>query len=269
MYIHFRDSLKSLLVSAITQERLVIPNKYGEKLVGVLEGAGSKKLVILCHGLQSSKEETLILNLAAGLTGQGFSIFRFDFSGNGESEGEFQFGNYRKEADDLHAVVLYLSGRQYEISAIVGHSKGATSVLLYSSTYNDVFTFISASGRFALDRGIENWLGEGFKEIIEKDGFIDVKDRTGKVKFRVTKESLMERLSIDIRSECLSISKDCRFLIVHGTSDEAIPVEDAFELAKHVPNNKLHIIEGASHCYTDHQEEWVSAVVDFLKSEQV
>jgi len=40
-----------------------------------------------------------------------------------ESEGEFQYGNYSKEAEDLHAVTQYLS-QAHEICAILGHSKG-------------------------------------------------------------------------------------------------------------------------------------------------
>jgi len=41
-----------------------------------------------------------------------------------ESEGQFEYGNYRKEADDLHSVVLYLYQKSYDIAAVVGHSKG-------------------------------------------------------------------------------------------------------------------------------------------------
>lgn len=40
-----------------------------------------------------------------------------------ESEGDFEFGNYRKEADDLHAVIQYLS-EGHKVCAILGHSKG-------------------------------------------------------------------------------------------------------------------------------------------------
>lgn len=46
-----------------------------------------------------------------------------------ESEGEFQYGNYKKEAADLHSVVLYLRQEKYDVAAIVGHSKGG----LYAS----------------------------------------------------------------------------------------------------------------------------------------
>ena len=41
-----------------------------------------------------------------------------------ESEGQFEYGNYRKEADDLYSVVLYLYQKNYDVTAVVGHSKG-------------------------------------------------------------------------------------------------------------------------------------------------
>ncbi|XP_058073882.1 uncharacterized protein LOC131222731 isoform X2 [Magnolia sinica] len=194
----------------IQQQKITIPNNRGEKLVGILLETGSRELVVICHGFQSSKEGKTIASVAAALTREGISTFRFDFSGNGESEGSFQYGNYREEADDLHAVVLYFSGIKREISAIIGHSKG-------------------------------------------------------NVEFRVTEESLMDRLNTDMRAACLSIDKDCRVLTVHGSEDEIIPVEDASEFAKLIPNHKLHILEGANHGYNSHRDELASIVLDFLR----
>lgn len=60
-----------------------------------------------------------------------------------------------------------------------------------------------------------------------------------------------------------------RFFTVHGSADEIIPVEDAYEFAKHIPNHKLHVIEGANHCYTAHRKELSDAVVDFITSSEV
>jgi len=60
-----------------------------------------------------------------------------------------------------------------------------------------------------------------------------------------------------------------RFLTVHGSADKTIPVEDAYEFAKHVPNHKLHVIEGANHNYTAHRKEVADAVVDFITSNGV
>ncbi|XP_014752170.1 uncharacterized protein LOC100835568 isoform X2 [Brachypodium distachyon] len=192
-----------------TEHRVVITNKHGEELVGLLNPVGSNEIVVLCHGFTGSKNVSMIVDLADALTKQGIGIFRFDFSGNGESGGEFQYANYRKEADDLHSVVLYLHQEKYDVKAVVGHSKG-------------------------------------------------------KVLYRVTKESLMERLNTDMRAASASISKECSFFTVHGSADVDIPLEDAYEFGKHIPTHELRVIEGADHCYTAHRKELSDAVVDII-----
>jgi uncharacterized protein len=52
-------------------------------------------------------------------------------------------------------------------------------VLLYGSMYDDVKMIVNLSGRFDLRTGIKERLGEDFMQIIEKDGYIDVKDKKG------------------------------------------------------------------------------------------
>ncbi|KAI3989287.1 hypothetical protein MKX01_004836 [Papaver californicum] len=187
-------SQKSLNSVVVEQQRVIVKNNYGENLVGVLHETGSTQVVILCHGFQSSKDSRINMSLAEVLTKQGISVFRFDFSGNGESEGTFQYGNYIKEADDLHSVVMHFLGMKHAVSAIVGHSKG----------------------------------GDVTKE--EKSS-------------TVTKESLMERLAIDMGA-CLSIGKDCRVLTVHGSADKIVPYEDASWFDKVIANHELQIVEG-------------------------
>lgn len=250
----------------VVQQKVIIPNKYGEKLVGILHETGSVEIVILCHGFQSSKEYNVMVNLAVSLGNEGISAFRFDFAGNGESEGTFQFANYYREVDDLHAVIQHFSGAKRVISAIVGHSKGGNVVLLYPSKYHDIHTVVNLSGRYDLKKGLEERLGKDFMQRIKEDGFVDIKNKTGSVDFRVTEESLLERLSTNMHEACLQIDKECRVLTVHGSADEVIPVQDALEFAKIMPNHKLHVVEGADHGYTSYQAELVPVVLNFIKS---
>ncbi|CAM0954266.1 unnamed protein product [Alopecurus aequalis] len=170
---------KSPLSPVLCGQKVLISNKLGEKLVGLLHEASSKELVILCHGLQATKNDSILIDLAAALASEGVNVCRFDFSGNGESEGVFQYGNYRKEADDLRSVVSYFLEQKYDIIALVGHSKGGNAVLLYASMYHDVTVIVNISGRFALEQGIEGRLGKNYMERIRKDGYIDVRNRKG------------------------------------------------------------------------------------------
>ncbi|XP_059453188.1 uncharacterized protein LOC132183786 isoform X2 [Corylus avellana] len=208
--------------------RVIIKNSHGEKLVGILHDTGSKELVVLCHGLQSSKERIPMVNLAAALEKEGISAFRFDFAGNGGLAG----GNV---------------------------------ALLYASMFNDVSKVVNISGRFNLERGIEGRLGKDFLQRIKQNGFIDVKNKRGKFEYCVTEESLRDRLSTDTHAACLLIHQDCRVLTVHGSMDKVVPVDDAMEFAKFISNHKLHIIEGADHEYTKHQDELASVVLNFVR----
>ncbi|CAO2179480.1 unnamed protein product [Urochloa humidicola] len=252
------------------EQRVVVANKHGEKLVGMLHhgGSNSNKVVVLCHGFAACKDDSIMIDLASALARQGISAFRFDFSGNGESEGEFQYGNYRKETDDLHSVVSYLYQEKYDVTAIVGHSKGGSVVVVYASIYGDVPMVVNLSGRFYLEKGVEERLGKEFMDRINKEGYIDVINKSGKVLYKVTKESLMERLNTDMHAASLSISKECRFFTIHGSADKIIPVEDAYEFARLIPNHKLHVIKRANHGYTSHRKQLCSAVIDCITSSE-
>ncbi|XP_034700646.1 uncharacterized protein LOC117925686 isoform X1 [Vitis riparia] len=250
----------------IQQKKVIITNNHGEKLMGSLHETGSAEIVILCHGFRSTKENNTMVNLAVALENEGISAFRFDFAGNGESEGSFQYGGYWREADDLHAVIQHFRGAKRVIHAILGHSKGGNVVLLYASKYHDIQMVLNVSGRYNLKRGIDERLGKDFFERIKKDGFIDVKNKTGSVNYRVTEKSLMDRLSTDMHEACLKIEKGCRVLTIHGSADEIIPVEDALEFAKIIPNHTLHIVEGADHRYTSHQAELALVALNFIKT---
>ncbi|GLJ07341.1 hypothetical protein SUGI_0064810 [Cryptomeria japonica] len=200
-------------------------------------------------------DDNILVNLASAIANKGLSVCRFDFAGNGESEGQFLYGNYWKEAEDLRSVILYFRWKEFKVNTIIGHSKGGNAVLLYASKYKDIETVINISARYALDRGIKGRLGKDYEDRLKQYEFIDVKDRSGNVLYRVTKESLMDRLLTDMKAAALSIDKDCRVLTIHGSKDELIPVTDAFEFDKLIPNHCLHVLDGADHYYIRHLNE--------------
>ncbi|XP_013625583.1 PREDICTED: uncharacterized protein LOC106331723 isoform X2 [Brassica oleracea var. oleracea] len=234
------DSSQGTSACAEEQQRIEILNSHNEKLVGLLHETGSTEVVVLCHGFRSNKNDTVMKSVAAAIEKEGISAFRFDFSGNGESEGSFYFGNYNHEADDLRSVIQHFSNFNRVVPLILGHSKGGDVVLLYASKYHDISNVINLSGRYDLKKGTSV--------------------------YRVTEESILERLNTDMHEACLKIDKDCRVLTVHGSEDEIIPVEDAREFAKIIPNHKLEIVEGADHCYTKHQSQLVTTVMEFIKT---
>ncbi|CAN8311877.1 unnamed protein product [Cochlearia groenlandica] len=180
----------------------------------------------------------------------------------GESQGDFNYGNYIRGADDLHSVIQHFSDNtNLIVTTILGHNRGGNIVLLYASKYR-VPNVVNISGRYDLKKGIR--LGEGFMEKISQLGFIDAKE--GKTEYRVTQESLMHRLNTDMHQACLEIDRECNVLTVHGSDDKVVPVEDAKEFEKIIPNHKLEVVTGANHGYTKHQNQLISIVIEFIKT---
>lgn len=60
-----------------------------------------------------------------------------------------------------------------------------------------------------------------------------------------------------------------RVLTIHGSKDQTVPVQDAYEFAKFIPNHKLHVIEGANHRYTEYIENLIVLVLQFIKRSQI
>ncbi|KAJ7538201.1 hypothetical protein O6H91_11G037800 [Diphasiastrum complanatum] len=247
-------------------QKYAILNTVGERLIGILDDAKSDKLCVLCHGFRSSKEDITLCNLASTFVQEGLSSFRFDFSGNGESDGEFRYGNYQKEAEDLRSVILFWRNRGQEVVSIVGHSKGGNAVLLYASKYGDVPNVVNISGRLALERGMAKRLGKNFVQEIEEKGVVFVKDESGNVEYQVTRESWQDRLNTDMKSAALQIPETCRVLTVHGSKDEIVTVEDAYDFDKLISSHTLRIVQGGDHTFRFHQKELQQLVLHFIKT---
>ncbi|GJZ30227.1 alpha/beta hydrolase fold protein [Tanacetum coccineum] len=105
------------------------------------------------------------------------------------------------------------------------------AVVLYASSHHDIPIVVNVSGRYKMDRGIEERLGKDYFERAKRDGHIEIKSKKGKVLFRATEESKLERLNTNMHEARLKTDKDCKVLTIHGSEDE-VSIEDAFGVPK-------------------------------------
>lgn len=73
-----------------------------------MEPSNANNVVVLCHGFCSGKDGFHFSVLATELAKRQLCSLRFDFSGNGESGGAFEFGNYGKEVGEVKAAVVFV-----------------------------------------------------------------------------------------------------------------------------------------------------------------
>ncbi|KAK9174301.1 Alpha/beta hydrolase family protein [Cryptosporidium meleagridis] len=226
--------------------------------VSTIHDYESPQTVIICHGLFSSKENRLCQTIAKHLS---INAVRFDFHGNGESQGadSWSFGDYHGEVnDDLRKVVEFLRNKGLEIKAIIGHSRGGVETLMYSWMYDDVDIIISISARFDLansiiTRFISDEQYEKLKNNVLESVEIIPRDNIPR---KITLECINKRNLVDYNM--LKTVKNTKyFLLIHGTKDDIVPVQDSSEIAKFIPPQIPHeivLIEDGSHSLTENSE---------------
>jgi pimeloyl-ACP methyl ester carboxylesterase len=135
--INFRETASG---RSITRYDFLITNRRKQSLVcshwrfdeTQLGGTAPANCVIYCHG-NSSCRVSAIGDCLFPCLNKGASVFAFDFSGSGRSDGDF-ISLGVNESDDIEDVIAHLR-REKQASRIVlwGRSMGATSALLYAA----------------------------------------------------------------------------------------------------------------------------------------
>ena len=92
--------------------------------------SGSRKLAILCHGLEGSMDAGYICRAGAALSGAGWDVLAWNFRGCGSSPNRLPAGYHCGKTDDLASVIRY-SAPHYSSVALVGFSLGGNLVLKY------------------------------------------------------------------------------------------------------------------------------------------
>jgi len=112
--------------------RVSFANAHGDTLVGRLElplDQRPRAFAVFAHCFTCGKDLRGAVELTRALTRDGYGVLRFDFTGLGESEGEFADTTFSSTADDIVAACEYLAREHEAPQLLIGHSLGGTAVL--------------------------------------------------------------------------------------------------------------------------------------------
>ena len=101
-------------------------NSDGENLSARIELPADEKpenYALFAHCFTCNKNLSAIRNISRALTAEGFGVLRFDFTGLGESEGDFADTNFSSNIQDLLAAINFLAGQYDSPSLLIGHSR--------------------------------------------------------------------------------------------------------------------------------------------------
>ncbi len=112
------------------------------------EKSSNSCFIIYCHCFTCSKETITSHRISRMLAERGFAVLRFDFTGLGNSEGEFATTTFRSMQDDLKSAIRFLTKNYQAPSFIVGHSFGGTIALSAAQSSQDIKGIVTLASPF-------------------------------------------------------------------------------------------------------------------------
>ena len=209
-------------------------------------------MVILMHGIFSSKDYGPMPQLAKGLAKAGIASIRFDFGGHGKSEGRKQYMTIEKELAEARAVWDSVQSLPYVVASM-------------------------AAGRLAAESPVPASVvliapGSVIKEACQGGKFFnatfDPKNPPEYIRcwglYKLGREYLVTTQQLDIYGTAAAYQGPV--LLLHGDRDGIVPMWCSERyLEAYGPHATLKVVEGENHTITRRRKQVVGEVVEFFR----
>lgn len=237
------------------------PNDAGEVLSGRLEMPESnnpKAFALFAHCFTCSKNVNAASAVSKALTGNGIAVLRFDFTGLGNSEGDFANTNFSSNVRDL-VIACDEIEKKYKKAPklLIGHSLGGAAVLKAATYLNKVVAIATIGAPSSVEH--VSHLFNSHIDQINENGEAEV-TLYGR-KFKIKKQFIDDINDTEILKEVSDLKK--ALLIMHSPTDDTVSIDHAAEIfiaAKH-PKSFISL-DGTNHLLMNKEDgEYVAKVI--------
>ena len=207
-------------------------NSSGETLSGRLEmpATSPRAFALFAHCFTCSKDIIAASAISRTLTESGIAVLRFDFTGLGNSSGDFANSNFSSNVDDLVRACSALAERHQAPEVLIGHSLGGAAVLKAATRLSHVRAVVTIGAPSCV--GHVAHLFDGKLDEISRRGEAVV-NLAGRP-FTIKKQFLDDINEADVLEGIRTFKK--ALLVLHSPIDNTVAVEHAaniFAAARH------------------------------------
>ncbi|MEM1024510.1 MAG: bifunctional alpha/beta hydrolase/OsmC family protein [Myxococcota bacterium] len=214
------------------QSQFSFENGRGETLSGRLEEPydDCRGYALFAHCFTCSKDIAAATRVSRALVDRGIGVLRFDFTGLGNSEGDFANENFSSNVQDLLVAARALNEASKEVDLLIGHSLGGAAVLAAAPELKTVKAVVTIAAP-ASPGHVTHLLRDGLDEINARgEAEVDLAGRRFTIKKQFVDDLQDQRLEAQIRRIRRPL------LVLHAPTDELVGVDEArkiFEAATH------------------------------------
>lgn len=212
---------------------------------------------VFAHCFTCSKDLHATRRISQSLSERGIAVLRFDFTGLGNSAGDFASTNFSSNKQDLLLAVDYLRQHFEAPSLLIGHSLGGAAVLSVAGDVPEVKAVATIGAPAEAEHVVHNF-GAKLDEIAQKG---EAEVTLGGRVFSVRKQFLDDLAYNHVLERVKSLKK--ALLVLHSPIDQTVGVENAtkiFSAAKH-PKSFISL-DQADHLVSGERDaEFVASVI--------
>ncbi|MRT17297.1 bifunctional alpha/beta hydrolase/OsmC family protein [Vitellibacter sp. q18] len=257
-------------------EKVAFTNKDEEKLAGRLELPLNQKphnFVIFAHCFTCTKNLTAIKNIGRALTDAGFGVLRFDFTGLGESEGDFENTNFSGNVADLIEAAHFLEKNYNSPTLLIGHSLGGAAAIFAAAQIESIRA-VAVINAPSHPSHVLHLLKNSTTEITQNE---KAKVNLGGIDFTIKKQFLDDLQNKPLQKVVGELRK--ALLILHAPQDKIVGIKNAEEIYKAAHHPKSFIsLDGVDHLLSKKEDSvyvgkiiasWATRYVAIPKDEEI
>jgi putative redox protein len=240
-------------------EKVRFENADGDALAARLDlpdGETPCAFALFAHCFTCSKDLRAVGAISRALNRHGIAVLRFDFTGLGESEGDFADTNFSSNVDDLVVAADYLAEHYDAPRILVGHSLGGAAVLQAAHRL-DAVQAVSTIGAPYDPEHVTQHLEDSVEEIrAQGEARVTLAGRT----FTIRKQFLDDLAATKMEETIRTL--DRALLVFHSPVDRTVGVDNAAKIFKAAKHPKSFIsLDDADHLLTTRSDAEYLGVV--------
>ena len=204
-------------------QRVNFENESGIRLAGILDLPTNppRGFALFAHCFTCTKDLKAIVKISRRLATHDIAVLRFDFTGLGDSQGDFSQSNIQTNLADITAAVDWLGKEHQPPSLLIGHSLGGAAMMAAAGSIGSATSIVTLAAP-SCTKHLAEFLSQQDPEIRNKGvGKVTIGGRTHTMR-RQQLESLSE---FDLKPMIEQIS--IPHLILHSPVDQTLGFEHA------------------------------------------
>lgn len=240
-------------------KKITFKNADGKVLSARIELPDEEPIAyaVFAHCFTCNKNLTAVRMICKTLTEKKIAVLSFDFTGLGDSEGDFEHTNFSSNVEDLYSAAQFLTENHKAPSLLIGHSLGGAAVL-FASVQMPYVKAIATIGAPSNPEHVSHLFHNDIDEIKESGkAIVSIGGRA----FTINKQFIDDIQGRNIQ-RILGEYKNS-ILILHSPQDDTVGIENAAEIYKFSRHPKSFVsLNGADHLLSDKRDaEYVGNII--------